>query len=253
MYEVGTHYKHYISLGYFCSVAMELEKYGLRDCSYPFDWLITDFEGVILAIESGFSDYLNYENMYQNRDIRSTYTDQKYHFSFIHDFNKYARLSKQISSVRDKYQRRIDRFYQNITEPTLFVRYISDELLDENGKSLELIYIEENLPRILALIKQYNSQNEIMWIANKGVDSDIITIYTVNPDNNDTCCRKPFDNNGELHDFFSTCIYEGREENLARYDTKTKKKSSLLYRARVKVKSRFERLVKREYIHDKEC
>lgn len=102
MDELKKQYKNYISLGYFCSVAMELEKYGLRDYSYPFDWLITDLEGVILAMDSGFSDYLNYENMYQSRDVRSTYTDKEYGFSFIHDFNKYARLSKQICLVKDK-------------------------------------------------------------------------------------------------------------------------------------------------------
>lgn len=133
------------------------------------------------------------------------------------------------------------------------MRYISDEQLDENGKSLELTYIEENLSRILALIKQFNSQNEIMWIANKGVKSDIITIYTVDSDDNDTCCRKPFDNNRKPHDFFSSCIYERREENLARYTAKTKKKNCLLYQVRMKLRLRFGRLAKREYIHDKEC
>jgi len=49
---------HYISLGYFCSIAMDLEKLGLRTESSPFDWLISDFEGVIRALlddPEGFS------------------------------------------------------------------------------------------------------------------------------------------------------------------------------------------------------
>lgn len=50
---------HYISLGYFCSIAMELERLGLRSESSPFDWLISDFEGVIHAIENHFEDFLN--------------------------------------------------------------------------------------------------------------------------------------------------------------------------------------------------
>lgn len=37
---------NYISLGYFCSIAMDLEKLGLRNESLPFDWVISDFEGV---------------------------------------------------------------------------------------------------------------------------------------------------------------------------------------------------------------
>ena len=31
-------------------VAGELEKYGLRNASSPFDWMISDFEGVISCI-----------------------------------------------------------------------------------------------------------------------------------------------------------------------------------------------------------
>lgn len=34
-------FKHIISLGHFCGVAQELERLGLRDASYPFEWLIT--------------------------------------------------------------------------------------------------------------------------------------------------------------------------------------------------------------------
>lgn len=36
-------YESVISLGYFCSVAIELEKMGIRNFSTPFDWLITDW------------------------------------------------------------------------------------------------------------------------------------------------------------------------------------------------------------------
>ncbi len=99
-------YKHYISLGYFCSVAMELEKYGLRDASYLFDWLITDFEGVMDAISNYFYDYVLFDNLYQNKDNRSIYFDKKYKFSYVHDFNKYRSLNSQIDQVK-KYRRDI--------------------------------------------------------------------------------------------------------------------------------------------------
>ena len=46
---------NYISLGYFCSVASELERYGLRGESYPFDWVISDFGGVVEAIQNNFT------------------------------------------------------------------------------------------------------------------------------------------------------------------------------------------------------
>lgn len=55
----NNYYKHVISLGYFCSVALELERIGLRNTAYPFDWCISDFSGVIEAIENGFSEWLD--------------------------------------------------------------------------------------------------------------------------------------------------------------------------------------------------
>lgn len=36
---------------------MQLEKIGLRKSSYPFDWIISDFEGVVCAIDSVFENY----------------------------------------------------------------------------------------------------------------------------------------------------------------------------------------------------
>ena len=72
-----------ISLGYFCSVALELERIGLRSASYPFDWTISDFEGVIDAIENNFIHFLDYEYLYQNKEIHSHYRNKKYRISFF--------------------------------------------------------------------------------------------------------------------------------------------------------------------------
>lgn len=38
--EIGG-YKHVISLGSFCSPALKIERLGLRDGSYPFDWVLS--------------------------------------------------------------------------------------------------------------------------------------------------------------------------------------------------------------------
>ena len=50
-------FSHFISLGYFCSVALELERVGLRSASSPFDWLVSDFSGVIDLIENHFDSF----------------------------------------------------------------------------------------------------------------------------------------------------------------------------------------------------
>ena len=39
-------YKHIISLGWFGSIAEELERLGLRSAIYPFDWILSDWETV---------------------------------------------------------------------------------------------------------------------------------------------------------------------------------------------------------------
>ena len=60
-------FKHIISLGHFCGVAQELERLGLRDASYPFDWLITKREPLHRLINNHFDGFLEYDNLYQSQ------------------------------------------------------------------------------------------------------------------------------------------------------------------------------------------
>lgn len=135
-------FDNFISLGYFCNVAGELEKYGFRNFSYPFDWMISDFKGIIHCIENEFSDFLNPEFLLQNVNDRSHYMNTKYNFYFFHDFDKYKPLLKQLPEIDEKYKRRSDRFLNSIKSKTLFIRYISDEEKNENGKSKELEFLQ---------------------------------------------------------------------------------------------------------------
>lgn len=59
-------FEHFISLEYFCSVASELERTGLRSTSSPFDWCISNFAGVMDAIENHFADFLAYDRLLQS-------------------------------------------------------------------------------------------------------------------------------------------------------------------------------------------
>lgn len=70
-------YKHFISLGYFCSVALELERIGLRSSSSPFDWCISSYEGVIDAIENHFEGFLDYDCLLQSDTVREHYFNPK--------------------------------------------------------------------------------------------------------------------------------------------------------------------------------
>lgn len=205
-------YSNYISLGSFCSVAMELERYGLRSASYPFDWLLSPFNGVIEAINSKFEALFD-ESLYeQSKQRLYVYRNSKYNFEFVHDFTKYKPLSSQFSTFCEKYNRRINRFFEAVGNPTLFIRYIS-------GIS-ELKWIEQNWDFICASVKKFNEKNEFLFVANNGISSNMFQLYNVAPDKNDSVSRSFFSANEMLQEYFSFCDCSLKDENLARYKNK---------------------------------
>jgi hypothetical protein len=142
-------YKNIVSLGYFCSPAMEFERINRRQFSLPFDWLITSRLSVVLElIDNGFEDFLNEEYMFQLKDYPSYYRNTRYNIDFYHDFSPLKSFGSQIDAVCKKYNRRIERFYSIIKEPTLFVRYICKD---------EIGYVSENYDLILK-----NSKSSIL-------------------------------------------------------------------------------------------
>ena len=57
-----------VSLGCFCSAAMELERIGLRNCSLPFDWVISGNLNLMLdLIENNFIGFAEKENYLEQR------------------------------------------------------------------------------------------------------------------------------------------------------------------------------------------
>lgn len=249
---MGKSFKNVISLGYFCEVAGELEKYGLRSASYPFDWMISDFSGVIKCIEEEFKDFLNEEYLSQSFNDRTHYKNEKYNFYFFHDFDKFKSLEKQLSKINAKYKRRAERFLKIIKSPTLFIRYISDEIKNESGKSIELSWIEEHYNEINHCIKSFNECNEIMFIANDGVTSDIVTIHNVKPDENDKVARKWVSKNEYLQNFFASFEYSEKQKNLLRFYKKEKKRKNFFRRAFKKFLRLSKEKLLKEYIYKKQ-
>ena len=138
-------YDNIISLGFFCSTALELERIGLRSNSSPFDWVISfDISKLIDLINNGFEDILNIKYLKQYKSNPNFYVNIKYDIHFYHDFDKYKTLESQLKDIDNKYRRRIKKFYEDIKSKTLFVRYISNKE--------ECIYIEENLSEIRKVI-----------------------------------------------------------------------------------------------------
>lgn len=188
---------------------MEFERIGYRKCSFPFDWLITRQAGVVFdLIENGFQDFLNPEELFQLKDHPSYYRNVKLDIDYYHDFSPLRSFSAQIAEVEEKYNRRIQRFYEEIKKPTLFCRYIRAE---------DCGYIAENHSRIVSLLKKYNEQNEIIYIANADIkDLDrSLPVYYVEKDENDNVARRFLEKLPALQTFI--------EENVEQTAQKQKK------------------------------
>lgn len=226
-------YKNYISLGYFCNIASDLEELGFRNTSSPFDWEISVFEGVISAIDNRFNNFMNYEDLIQSEEYPSHYYDPNYQIWFFHDFNKYEPLKKQYIKVRNKYNRRITRFLKNITEPTLFFRYISNE----SGSLDELRWIESNHSYIDNTIKKYNPNNKIIYIGDQFTYSDIIPIFNVNRDRDDLVSRHPIIDNRELKNIMDKQSIPGQTYNIKEFKKKELYKKSLRHKISKKIQT----------------
>lgn len=179
-----------ISLGYFCSVALELQREGMRDASYPFDWVISDWFGVQKLIKNHFDGFLDYDKLYQDKQYPQYYSNTTYGISFYHDFSPYIPLAEQLNFVKNKYERRIERFYQDIGQPTLFLRYIATQAERDD------IICSENEFEIL--LKSYNKENRILFIINDDLSSPELQAFAVKKDENDRVARQFLEKNRKL-------------------------------------------------------
>lgn len=241
-------YKNYISLGGCCHIAGNLEKLGLRSCSMPYDWNTTEWRTIEETIKSQFSNYLVKKNLYQYKDCPYVYENCEAGVAFVHDFVDYLPLELQFGTVKRKYKKRISRFYKCIKNPSLFVRYCND--IDE------VITINEKYDEILALFKQYNRFNEIIFITHNSIDWSIIkkieNIFIINRKENEIVSENPILQCEILNSILGSAVFDKKEENLEFY--MRKKNSKLIINTKKKLK---DRLIKRifkqnKYIHSKQ-
>ncbi|OXC22981.1 hypothetical protein AYP82_08270 [Lactobacillus crispatus] len=163
---------------------------------------------------------MSYDNLIQSEKYRNHYYDKKYRIFFFHDFNDHDPLKVQYPEIKEKYNRRIERFLNNIKQPTLFFRYINNE----RDSLDELNYINNNLDHIMSVLKKYNPHNEIIWIGNNGISSDKINIFNVEKDIDDVVCRTPLTSNANLYNFIQQLPVENKDYNIKRYEKKQKSK-----------------------------
>lgn len=151
-------FENFISLGYYCGVAASMSKLGIRNCSGPFDWYISGFEGVLECIEKDFYDFLDINNL----EVVSNgiaIRDRKHDFHLGHEIK--VSFEKDYDAIYQKYMRRIDVFREQIKKKTCFIRAVRD--------SGELLYIQNNMQDINRIIKRQNVENEIIYIVSNSI------------------------------------------------------------------------------------
>jgi hypothetical protein len=156
------------SLGTDCACALYMNRFKLRRVSGPFDWLTHAlFQTRMELILTHFQDFLNGKDMkflekdpnVLNDDAHDYYENGVTDFYFYHDFTADVPLEVQIQAVQSKYNRRIQRFYQQIqthnrvllvwlahnqeTPDDLFVAY-SEKLMAFFQKPIDFLIIEHD-------------------------------------------------------------------------------------------------------------
>ena len=163
---------NYISLGSSCSIAYQLQLLNLKKESLPFDWVRTpNISFVLQLIQNNFLGFLDdlehikdenkfpfiedYDGINDNFDTiidKNTKIYKNKYLGFYHDFKDGISLEE----IKEKYDRRIKRFYDIIKNKCIFIR---DEI--KFKESNIKIYNQLNIE-----LKKYNPENQLVIIAN---------------------------------------------------------------------------------------
>ena len=232
-----------ISLGGNCNIALNLKELGFRKASYPFDWLVSyDVEKVVFLIENDFKGFLNYQNLQQYSNNRCCYYDVENDLHFYHDFDQYLSLRVQLPKVREKYRRRIRRFYMDITKPTLFVRYI---LIEDDLKNTA-----KKCKEIDDFLKSFNSKNQILYCSHiRGCEKILDSCYYSPKDENSWLTTKPILKNENFKNYLLALENPDKYYNLE--FAKREEKQIIELSTFEIIQKKIRKKLSRPYIHNK--
>ena len=121
-----------VSLGNMCQVAHQIEINSMRSAAYPFDWVITPFPSLYFFIANEGRFFLEPDRLVfcedqpdgTGKEIKSFIKDLNYHMEFFHDFELSPDFMKDYPAIKEKYNRRIERFFELLRSKkrVLFVR-----------------------------------------------------------------------------------------------------------------------------------
>ncbi|GEM_PF-3671116 len=123
-----------VSLGSHCEPALRMREQGLREQAFPFDWLITPHEGLLLALEEDFAHFPDPSAFFtdpaypQRLEHRRYRLEFRHHWPFPDDYLDEERLKCWIEEILAIQEKRIARFrkLKEANEPLIFVRSAQD-------------------------------------------------------------------------------------------------------------------------------
>ena len=131
-------YDAIISLGADCLPALTFQTLGLADRYFPLDFICFRQQNeqqlyeIIHLIKNNFNDFFEYNDLCKKASLDNNQKAEIYNqhtgYQFPHEIMASEELKDKYSSIKDKYDRRIKRFYETA----------------ENAKSVLFIYMEKN-------------------------------------------------------------------------------------------------------------
>jgi hypothetical protein len=94
----------FIGLGNFCGVARALQCLGLKNFSYPFDWVRSPLPGIIHCLDNDFSDFLTWTVSQDKGAAGKLYGSSCWGGSFWHH-------DPSLAKTKEDFTRRVERFY----------------------------------------------------------------------------------------------------------------------------------------------
>lgn len=137
-------YDAIINLGGDCQPSYQMYQNGLRKYALPFDSLITPCDSLLKIIEEQFDDFLNKENLELIIQGNQKFIiDKKYNIRLIHDFKLEEDYLNDYEIIKEKYERRINRFMELMenSRSILFIRKVINlKQANRLAKMIEWLY-----------------------------------------------------------------------------------------------------------------
>lgn len=122
-----------ISLGHRCHINQIMIKYNLREMAFPFDNIISKFEGIIDCIDNNFinffPDKIIKENIFVGFKHKEADTNG-YRYLYRSKYFAFTHHNLQDHKVINNFNKRIKRFFSFLTntkEKILFVRTVMED------------------------------------------------------------------------------------------------------------------------------